>query len=282
MPILDHRTVATNPWAAPPTEPVPMAADYEELVPAAAQEVTPAERARTMAASSRSCAVAMVSADGPPVGVPVPGAVDAVGRPLLAIRRPVLERFDIRADRLVSVTFGGTPLVAGRMEGASGLTIGGVLEIVPRDEAPQALIDFGRSQPVELGAVRRNQARLLRVHPTSILMIEGDELLEIDLATYAAATDDPLATVAPGLVTHLSGEQEGSLLLLVRAFGGLGAVSSVRLVGIDQYGMDLAAETPGGERVVRLPFSAGVTSAEDVRREVDAMARGARFKLGIG
>jgi len=70
--------------------------------------------------------------------------------------------------------------------------------------------------------------------------------------------------------------------LLCRAFGGQPSASAAELAGIDKYGMDLLVMTPEGRKSVRIAFAHPVTSPEEVRRELTAMARGARFKLGVG
>jgi hypothetical protein len=280
MPVLDHKAAATNPWStAPPTDSLPGSEP-----PAAAQHVTLAERARTTAVTSRSAVLCFVGPDNRgPISFAVACTIDGQGRPLVSVRRSFTALVDVRPEAIVSVTFAATPLASSSADSSSGLTILGMLEVIGREGSAEAMAEFGRSQPTELGALKRSVARLFRVRPTSAFMTDSSEgVLDVDLDDYASAVDDPLAIVAPGLMVNLSGDQDGSLVLLARAFGGVASAVSARLVGLDQYGMDLLVEAADSTQSVRLPFGKAVGSAEEVRRELSMMTRGARFKLGVG
>jgi len=280
MPILDHRAAATNPWqVAPPIDALP-----GDEVPYDASAPSVAERARTAFANTRSGVLGVAVGDAAvPVGFSVPFGVDDSGRPLVGLRTAVLAELDLRPEQPVSFTVAETPLTAGASGGPGGVSILGTMEAVPRHELEAAWSDYTRAQPGDAPALRRGLGRLLRIRPARIVVTDTvDGVMAVDLDAYSRSSADPLAGVAPGLVTHLSNDHDGTLVLLARAFGNQPSARAAQLVAIDQYGMDLQVATGTGRQAVRLSFTKPVASSEEVRREITMMARGARFKLGIG
>lgn len=251
----------------------------------ARHEPTPAERARTVLASSRAGVLsAPVGESAAPMAFSVPYAVDEKGFPIASIRPGVERSMRIRSGMQVCFTVGETPLTAANASTPGSVSVLAMLTMMsPGPERDRALSEFTRSQPAEASAIKRNAAKLALIGPSAVLVASGNgDVVRVPIAEYVKATSDPLAAVAPGLVSHLAADENGSLVLLCRAYGGLHDTKSAELVGIDQYGMDLLATITSGRKNVRIPFSHSVSSPDDVRRELTAMARGARFKLGAG
>jgi len=201
------------------------------------------------------------------------------------VRIGIEKALRLRADSQVCLTVAETPLTAassGSPGGVSVLAIAAPLRPGSPD-LDAALSQFVRTQPAEASAVKRGAAKLYRLVPSVILVASGaGDVVRVDAEEYRRAATDPLAAVAPGLVSHLANDENGSLVLLCRAYGGAHTTKSAELVGIDQYGMDLLASTSDGQHPIRIAFSHPVSSPDDVRRELVSMTRGARFKLGAG
>lgn len=247
-------------------------------------EPTDAERARTVLGNNRS-AVLSVAVGEAPLGFAVPYALDDKGVPLVGIRPGVEKALRLRGDMQVCLAVAETPLTAASSGSPGGISVLAMASSLGlgTPEFDSALAQFTRNQPAEASAIKRNVSKLYRLVPSVILVASGTgEIGRVDVGDYRAASADPLAAVAPGLVSHLGSDENGSLVLLCRAYGGLHTTKSADLVGIDQYGMDLLAATQKGQEPVRIAFSHSVSSPDDVRRELVAMARGARFKLGSG
>lgn len=249
-------------------------------------EPTESERARTVLCNNRSAVLSVVVGDPTPapIGFAVPYAVDDQGFPLVCIRPGIEKAIRLRHGMQVCFAVAETPLTAassGTPGGISLLAAATVLAV--GTELDNALHTLARTQPAEASAIKRNAAKLVRLTPSVVLVSSSSgDVVRVDVAEYSAASSDPLAAVAPGLVAHLAADEGGSLVLLCRAYGGLHDTKSAELVGIDQYGMDLLATGMNGRRNVRIAFSHQVSSPDDVRRELTSMARGARFKLGSG
>jgi putative heme iron utilization protein len=273
MRVLDHSSAA-NPWHT---------ASTTEVEDSIKHEPTDAERARTVLGNNRS-AVLSVAIGESPLGFAVPYAVDEIGVPIVGIRNGIERSLRLNTEVHVCLAVAETPLTATHSGAPGGVSVLATAHpIGGPQELSHALATFVRTQPAETSAVKRGYSKLFRLTPTVILVAGGSgEISRVDIDEYTASSSDPLAAVAPGLVAHLANDEHGSLVLLCRAYGGLHKTKSAELVAIDQYGMDLFATTDSGREAVRIPFSHAVSSPDDVRRELTAMARGARFKLGAG
>lgn len=273
---------AANPWGN-----TALAVDDEEE-DLSKHEPTDAERARTVLGNNRAAtmSVAISGENGAaPLGFAVPYALDDAGNPLAALRPGVEKALRLRSDAQVCLSVAETPLTAASSGSPGGISVLAVATALQpgSSDLDEAVKTFIRIQPAEASAVKRGAAKLYRLIPNVILVAAGSgAIVRVDVAEYRNAAADPLAAVAPGLVSHLANDENGSLVLLCRAYGGAHTTKSAELVGIDQYGMDLLATTAKGQETLRIAFSHSVSSPDDVRRELVAMARGARFKLGAG
>lgn len=271
-------TSAANPWGTANVT------DVEEDL--SKHEPSDAERARTVLGNNRSAVLSVAVGDAAPapIGFAVPYAVDEKGFPIAGVRPGIERATRLRDGMQVCLAVAETPLTAASSGTPGGVTVLAVAtSLQPGPEVESVLSMFIRTQPAEASAVKRGASKLYRLTPSVILVASGSgEVVRVDTDEYRASSSDPLAAVAPGLVSHLANDENGSLVLLCRAYGGLHSTKSAELVAIDQYGMDLLAATATGQEPVRIAFSHTVSSPDDVRRELTAMARGARFKLGAG
>ncbi len=93
----------------------------------------------------------------------------------------------------------------------------------------------------------------------------------------ADLTPDPTAVAAieasaDGIMTHCNQDHPDAMAALA------GAPGAWRMVAVDVDGCDLALQ----ERGVRVAWSAPVTGAADVRKELVALTRQARSRSGAG
>jgi hypothetical protein len=277
MPVLDHRASAIA-W-----DHAREAANVSE--PAFTREPSIAERARTTLGNSRTV-VLTVTVEGvdAPLGFVIPFALNGQGIPVLSLREGVEQASGAGTGSNVSLVASETALTANHSGVIGGVCVTGALKEITNSEELEDLIrGYARMQPTEAAAAKKRRVKMFCLIPNSIRIGLGSgDIVDVNMDEYRSATSDPLGAVAPGLVSHLTGEQGGSLVLLCRAYGGQPSASAAQLAGVDQYGLDLIAVTPQGRQSVRISFPQSVSSPEDVRRELDSMARGARFKLGVG
>ncbi|MFG3101971.1 DUF2470 domain-containing protein [Streptomyces sp. NPDC048182] len=149
----------------------------------------------------------------------------------------------------------------------------------PRGE-PSAVLEFADVAPVPLRG--RIRARLwlagwfaladdrLVFTPTRVVLRQPAGAVVVDLAEFAAAAPDPLATAEARLLTHLAdchGDAVEKLTRLVDADSLHGAVR-VRPLAVDRHGLTLRIERVRAHGDVRLPFHA---PADDVTQLTERM-----------
>jgi heme iron utilization protein len=67
-----------------------------------------------------------------------------------------------------------------------------------------------------------------------------------------------------------------AVLAYATALAGIANATSASITAVDRYGFEIAAVTPKGPRAARLGFDAPVTTPDDVRRSMIALATRAR------
>ncbi len=283
IPVLDHRSAAGVPWPLEGEGLTPVATDTSE--PAAPRQISNADRARTVMANSRTAVLSLLHDAKRPLGLVVPYALRDNGVPLLGCREGVKEVLGRRpsSGAPVSLAVIESPLTGSSSNTCGGVTMTGILRDVGKEHLKKALADYAIAQPADAVNIKQGYGWLLAVEPTGLWVTTADGgYEEVSAVDYSQSSPDPLAHVAPTLVAHLSSDQGTSLLILCRAFGDQPDATAATLSGIDQNGMDLLVTTAHGRESVRISFGQSVTTPEEVRKELSAMIRGARFKLGMG
>ncbi len=95
-------------------------------------------------------------------------------------------------------------------------------------------------------------------------------------ADWLAATPDPIAPHADVIVAHMNADHRDTMVLLCKAFSRAGDTTDATMKGVDRYGFEMSALTAAGPRPIRLAFSQPVSTPEQVRREMIALAQRAR------
>lgn len=89
-------------------------------------------------------------------------------------------------------------------------------------------------------------------------------------------TSEPSAIDADRIITHMNEDHADANLAYARALCGITDATAARLVAVDRLGLDLIAETPGGERPARVEFDEPAETTDAVRRAVIALLEKAR------
>jgi len=96
---------------------------------------------------------------------------------------------------------------------------------------------------------------------------------------WQAAEADPLAPFAAGAIAHMNADHAEAMVLYCKAFSKATEVTSATMSGVDRYGFDMSAKTPEGPRPVRVAFVRPVTTPDELRAAMVAMAKDARSRL---
>jgi heme iron utilization protein len=237
-----------------------------------------AERARTLVAqiSTGTLCTLAINPDGYPYGSFVTVAFDA-GNPVFLISQLAehtkhLTR-DPRASLMVAESGAGDPLANGRV------TLLGPCTRV-EGEAASARAAFFAAHPGSKYYADFRDFAFWRLQVQSIRYIGGyGRMSWVDEAGWRAATPDPLAPVAAGIIAHMNADHADALVLYCKAFSKATDIASATMTGVDRYGFEMSARTKEGPRPVRVAFAAPVGSAQEARAALIAMLADARRTL---
>ncbi|MCC7366382.1 MAG: DUF2470 domain-containing protein [Dehalococcoidia bacterium] len=80
---------------------------------------------------------------------------------------------------------------------------------------------------------------------------------------------------------HMNADHPEDNALICRALGTEPSTETARMTGLDEQGVTFAAQTPAGERTVRVPWATTPVERRDIRMEVVRMYRESCARLGI-
>jgi len=240
---------------------------------------THAERARTLVAriSTGTLCTLALEPEGYPYGSFVTVAFDD-GNPVflisgLAEHTKNLER-DSRASLLVAEGGSADPLANGRV------TMLGPCTRVEADGG-SARAAFFAAHPNSTYYADFRDFGFWKLQVDHVRYIGGyGRMSWISKADWQAAEPDPLGPSAAGVIAHMNADHADAMVLYCKAFSKATEISSATMTGVDRYGFDMSAKTPEGPRPVRVAFSTPVTTPDQLRAAMVAMAKDARSRLG--
>jgi putative heme iron utilization protein len=247
-----------------------------------AREPTHAERCRTLVAGEQRGALSTLSADpaGYPFGSVASFGLSDDGDPLFfvslmaehtqnALREP-------RASLLVTepVPEGADPLASGRV------TLLGLLAPVDDDGRDVARARYLEANPAASYYIDFGDFTFLRLTVDHIRYVGGyGRMSWVDAADYKVAEADPLVESAAGIIAHMNEDHAEAQVLFCRHFAGLDGTTEAFMSGVDRYGFDLVAVSPGHRTAVRLEFPRQCTTGDEVRTAMVEMVGEARGAL---
>jgi heme iron utilization protein len=93
--------------------------------------------------------------------------------------------------------------------------------------------------------------------------------------------DDPVSRGAERAIAHLNDDHADALLEMVQALGGCSEATAARCLDADRTGLDLLAQTPAGEREVRVDYEEPIEEPAGLRKATVKLAQKARAELGM-
>jgi len=244
---------------------------------APAPDFDPKQLAKDLLRATRAGALATIDRNsGHPFASLVNVATDADGAPLILISRLSTHtanlEVDGRASLLLAATGKGDPLAHPR------LTLIGAFTQVVRDnpQEPRLRRRFLARHPKSELYAGFADFSFWRLEAVSAHLNGGfaraADLKASDVMTDVSGADDLLAAEA-GAVAHMNNDHAEAVRLYATKL--LGAQDgNWRLTGLDPEGLDLAC----GDTALRLPFSARITGAEQLRKAVVDLAAKARSR----
>ncbi|HKO20518.1 MAG TPA: DUF2470 domain-containing protein [Acidobacteriaceae bacterium] len=102
----------------------------------------------------------------------------------------------------------------------------------------------------------------------------------VDPAEYRAASPDPLASAAPGILAHMNADHVDSMILLAQTFAQLKATEAA-MTSVDRLGFWLRLKTPEGMKGARINFPHQVSTTQETRQVLLEMVRHAHEQGSI-
>jgi len=240
----------------------------------AVPEPTFAERARTLAYLGRTGMLATVSRRhaGHPFASVMPYALDVDGRPLFLISAMAMHTQNLAADRRASLLVtqpdcSGDPLAAGR------LTLMGDGHALDPVEGRDARAAYLARHPRAGYWVDFDDFAFWRLEPVDVYFVGGFAAMDwVTPADYRAASPDPLAEAATGIVEHMNRDHADALIAYARHYAGETA-DEATMVTVDRLGFTLRLRQGDRLSSVRIAFPREVRTAEQSREVLIAMLR---------
>jgi putative heme iron utilization protein len=182
---------------------------------------------------------------------------------------------DARASLLVAESVQSDPLANGRV------TLLGRCAVV--------------SDPAEADAVRQ---AFLAAHPNAAYYVDYGDFswwrLAVESVRYIggygrmswvtsdewrSAEPDPLSEHAAAILAHMNADHAATMVDYARALTRAHDATAATMTGVDRYGFEMSVVTARGPRPVRLAFSQPISTPEDARAELVALAKTARAEF---
>jgi len=184
-------------------------------------------------------------------------------------------REDPRCSLLIAEQGEGNPLALGR------ITLVGSCAEVGQETRAEAREAFLAIHPDASYYVDFKDFAFWRLDTQGVRYIGGfGRMSWVPVEGWQSAEPDPLAPHVAGIVAHMNEDHADTMVTYCRAFSKATDTSAASLTQVDRYGFEMSAQTEVGPRPIRLAFSRTVTTADQVREEMVALAKQARAKLG--
>lgn len=246
------------------------------LPPSTVPEPTYAERARTLLERERLGALSSQSVKHPgwPFGSVMPYALSDDGAPAFLVSSMAIHTQNVLADPRASLLVTQSGNESDPLGMARATLLGTVARI---DDVPAALRQaYLDRHPGARHWIDYTDFGFFRMEVQQIYFVGGFGAMGwVPRDDYAAATADPLADAAGGIIEHMNRDHAEALREITRHFAGVEAEEAA-MVACDRLGFVVRARTGEGMTGRRIAFAEEVRSAEEARRVLVAMVKTAR------
>jgi len=209
---------------------------------------------------------------GFPFGSLMPFALDPAGRPIFLISSMAMHTQNLSADTKCSL-FVAQPSPDGDPLGSARATLIG--DALPVPEADLAVVRerYEARHPNSRYWVDFPDFSFYRLQPIDLYYVGGFGVMGwVEAREYEAASPDPLAASAPGILAHMNADHVDSLILLARAHARLEGTEAA-MTSIDRLGFTLRLKTSDGMKGTRINFPCEVRTPQETRKVLVDMIR---------
>lgn len=240
-----------------------------------------AERTRTLLHVARTGTLATHSSHhaGFPFASVAPYGVDAVGRPTFLISTMAMHTQNLTGDPAAALLVAQPDWTDDPLAG-SRVTLQGPVTRVPAPEIDAVRADYLARHPNARYWVDFDDFAFHRQEVLHLYFVAGFGAMGwVDAADYRAASPDPLADAASGIIAHMNEDHADALRLYAKAFANLDAESAT-MTSVDRLGFRLRAKLPDRIQGARINYPKEATTADAVRKLLIEMLQTARAQAG--
>ena len=211
---------------------------------------------------------------GFPFGSLMPFALDEQGRAIFLISSMAMHTQNLKADGHASLFFthaaaNDDPL------GSARATLVGTVTAVPFEDVALARELYLRRHESSRYWADFTDFGFFRLEPVDVYYVGGFGVMGwVTAEEYKEAEPDPLAAVAPGILTHMNADHVPAMLLLARHHAGLEATEAA-MTSVDRLGFYLRLKTGEGMKGARINFPREVRTSGDARAALVVMVQAA-------
>ncbi len=236
----------------------------------AVPEPSLAERARTLVSIGRIGSLSTHSERVPgfPFGSMMPYAADELGSPIFFISSMAMHTHNLSKDARASLLI-TQPDIAGDPLGAARVTLVGTAVEAPAEEVRELYLSRYEHARQWQGY---SDFAYYRLEVAAVYFIGGFGVMGwVSDQDYRAASPDPLAAAAPGIIQHMNADHADALRRIAHHAGE--AAEEASLTSVDRLGFHVRLKT--GDRVHgrRIAFPREVTNTDEARRIFIEMVR---------
>ncbi len=239
-------------------------------------EPSHAERVRTLLSQASMGTLSTVSRKhaGFPFGSLMPYELDAAGRPVLLISTMAMHTQNLKADPRASL-FVAQSAVDGDPLGAARATLIGKAEAVPSGEVASVREIYIASHENSRYWVDFADFGFFRLEPVDVYYVGGFGVMGwVEAQDYGAASPDPLAKAAYGIMAHMNADHVEAMIVLARRHAGIEATEAA-MTSVDRLGFSLRLKTAEGMKGTRINYPSEVRNAQEIRKVMVEMVRDA-------
>ena len=244
---------------------------------AAPPEPSFAERARTLMHLGRVGTLSTQSRKAPgfPFGSVAPYGVGEFGRPTFLISTMAMHTQNLVGDSRASLLVTQPGWTEDPLAGARVTLVGTVVRL-PDGNVARVREDYLARHGNARHWVDFDDFGFYRMEVVDLYYVAGFGAMGwVDAAEYRAASPDPLADSAPGILAHMNADHADALKLYCRVFAGV-EVDDATMTTVDRLGFRVRARTAEQLQGLRINFPREVRTPVEARTVLVEMVRGAR------
>ncbi|MDO5680484.1 MAG: DUF2470 domain-containing protein [Pelistega sp.] len=207
--------------------------------------------------------------EGYPMGSVVPFMLDHTGSPVILTANIAEHTKNAKKNSRASLLVRDVARNYA-IETSWRLTIMGDLELVPDEDYERVSLRYNRFYPHANGYKKVHDFIFMRLAPKKLRLIKTfGQIKWLDVETIAVPTPFTQEQEEQ-IITHMNEDHQSAIAHYLQALGmTIEHERSMMMVGVNQFGATLRH----GLRLVHLPFTQVVTSVNDVRMQLIALAK---------